>query len=315
MKSLIVYPKGGLANRLRALASAQILAEYTGRKLFVNWVPAHKCNVEWEELFVNRLEHSPFPLSSFQAGVNLYDDGDYTAGFYWDMPRLLISNNSDVVAVHTCRNFQSMKMTQEEYKNAKSFFYKSLQPVSVIQKIVSDMRKEYFEKHDVVGIHIRRTDHLFFINKDPRLVCPIDQFIETMTGILKNNPRTKFFLATDDKNEETRIREIFKDAVIVYEKENVCRNTRRGMQDALIDWLLLSSTSKIIGSYMSSFTEEAGSVNRIRTETIPKKEKSLALKRHFSQFKSKGLHNYFLYSYYYRKGQVIDWIVRNLRFK
>ena len=74
MKSLVIYPKNGLANRLRVLASASILAECTGRNLFVNWIPSKECNVEWEELFLNQVESRPVSLSSFQVGIDLYDD-------------------------------------------------------------------------------------------------------------------------------------------------------------------------------------------------------------------------------------------------
>jgi len=136
-----------------------------------------------------------------------------------------------------------------------------------------------------------------------------------MAGILKTRPGMRFFLATDDKREETLVKEVFKDAVIVYEKENLCTDTKKGIQDALIDWLLLSNTSEIIGSYMSSFTEEAGIVNRVRTETIPGRERSLVFGTHFAILKNKGLKNFLLYSYYYRREQVFDWIMKNLRFR
>ena len=315
IQALVLYPQYGLANRLRALASAKILADYTGRKLFVNWYPSKECNIEWEELFVNTLERYSTPLSSFQAGINLYDDEHNADGFYWDMPQSLLSNRADVVAVHTCRSFQSARMSQDTYKAAKSLFYKSLQPVSAIQDIVSTILRNYFEGHNVIGIHVRRTDHLSFTNKDPKVVCPTDLFIEAMTGILKNNPDVKFFLATDDKEEELLIKGTFGDALIVYEKATVCTDTKKGIQDALIDWLLLSNTSRILGSYMSSFTEEAGIVNRVRTDTIPGKERSLVLGTHFLLLRNKGLKNYLLYSYYYRKEQVIGLIKRTLGLK
>jgi len=310
MKALVFYPQYGLANRLRAIASAKILADYTGRKLMVNWVPAEKeCNIAWEDLFVNQLERYPLPLSSFQNGVNFYDDTG-SHDFYWDMPQLLAQNKSDVVALRTFRNFRPKGMTEEAFKRSKSLFYKSLNPVSVIQKAVSGIQEQYFKDNDVVGVHIRRTDYFSYLGQDPKAVAPIELFIKRMMRILKTNPKAKFFLATDDKNEEKIIKSFLQDAVIVHEKDAVSRLTRNSMQDALIDWLLLSRTSKIVGSYRSSFNEEAGIVNMRELETIPKRATLLNFIAHYELLKKKGLRKVLLYSYYYRKERLLNWIKR-----
>jgi hypothetical protein len=318
MKSLVVYPKNGLANRLRALASASILAERTGRNLFVNWVPSDVCNVEWGELFLNRLESRPLPLSSFRVGVDLYDDTVIPMSWYQDTPRLAVRGEADLVAVHTCRNFQPEGMTHEAYEEAKSLFYRNLRPIDTVQKTNCDIQKRYFDGHDVIGVHIRRKDHLHFLKKDHRLVCPTKLFVKAMENILHANPETKFFLATDDEEEEKLIRRLFPDAVIVYEKGGAGRNTTKGMQDALVDWLLLSKTSRLIASYASSFSQEAGVVNRIKTDVIVREEElskthfklrfvTELFKAHYRILREEGIRQYFRYSYNYRKGQIINW--------
>jgi len=318
MKSLIVYPEYGLANRLRVLASANILAEYTGRKLFVNWIPSKVCNVEWQYLFLNQLESCPIPLSGFQVGINLFDDSVIPMSLSLDIPRLSVSDEPHQIVVHTCRNFQPEEMTNEAYADAKSSFYKNLRPVEAVQKTIDDMQKRYFDGCDVIGVHIRRNDHLTFLQKDHRLVCPTSMFVEAMENILRVNPGTKFFLATDDKKEEMRIRRLFPDIVIVYAKESVSRNTKEGMQDALVDWMLLSKTSSILAPYMSSFSVEAGAVNRIKTRVIVA-EDALSkphlrilfpkyLEGHYKVLKEEGIKAYLLRSYNYRKGQMFSLI-------
>ena len=268
MKSLIVYLKNGLANRLRSLASAGILAEYTERKLFVNWTPSKVCNVEWQDLFLNQSESCPIPLSSFQLGIDLHDDSVIPRSLSRDIPRILVNDEPYQIAVHTCRNFQPEGMKDEAYADAKSLFYKNLRSVEIVQKAIDDMQRRYFDGCNVIGIHIRRNDHLIYLEKDHRLVCPTSMFVEEMNNILHTNPGTKFFLATDDKKEEMHIKRLFPGAILVYEKERVSRNTTKGMQDALVDWMLLSKTSRIISPYMSSFSGEAGAVNRIKTGVI-----------------------------------------------
>jgi hypothetical protein len=314
VQSLIVYPRNGLANRLRTLASSSIMAGYSGRKLFVNWVPSGECNIEWSELFLNPIESCSLPLSAFHIGVNLYDDSIIPMSWCKDVPRLSMPGESDTIAVHTCRNFQPEGMSNEAYAEAKSLFYRNLRPTHTVQKTVSDMQKQYFDGCDIIGIHIRRKDHLSFLKKDHRLVCPTELFIEAMETILRMNPEAKFFLATDDKREEKFIRQLFPGAVIVYEKEGGGRNTTSGMQNALVDWLLLSKTSGIIASYASSFSVEAAMVHGIKTNVIVKKEElsknhikhyvTTLLKTHYSILKDEGLKQYLLRSYNYRKNQI-----------
>jgi len=318
----VLYPQYGLANRLRAIASAKILADFTGRKLYVNWIPNSQCNIEWEDLFINRLAHYPSQLSAFIEGVNLYDDYKKVNEFYWDIPQSLISNTSDVIAVSACCNFQPREMALETYTALKSLFYRSLQPIDIIQRSVSDVHKRYFERHEVVGVHIRRAEHLHRKKQDPRLVSPTTFFIEAMEKVLRDNPDTRFFLSTDDKKEEKTIRQLFKMAVIVHEKEKVSRYTKKGMQDALIDWLLLSRTSKIIRSSTSSFSEEAAVVNMIKHESILREEElsrihyktwvKVQVKSHYRVLKEEGVRNYLFYSYNYRKGQALSWIRKKL---
>jgi hypothetical protein len=45
--------------------------------------------------------------------------------------------------------------------------------------------------------------------------------------------------------------------IMVYKKRSFSRNDKKGVQDALVDLLLLSGTKYIIGSYLSTFTETA----------------------------------------------------------
>jgi len=320
MKALVLYPRYGLANRLRTIASAKILADLTGRKLFVNWIRYGQCNITWEGLFMNHIDRYPLPMTSFTKGVTLYDDYKAVSRFYWDMPQSLIANTSDVVAVRSCCNFQAREMSHETYIALKSLFYRSLQPLDSIQQTVNDIYRRYFEGNEVVGVHIRRTNHLHYKRKDPCLVSPTALFVKSMEKILNRHPDTKFFLATDDRDEERTMREQFGINVIVYEKENINRDTEKGMRDALVDWLLLSKTSRIIGSSTSSFSEEAAVVNMIEREPVVKEDElskthyRMLFQAHFTPYyrilRDEGLRNFLAYSYKYRKGQVLSWFRR-----
>ena len=110
------------------------------------------------------------------------------------------------------------------------------------------------------------------------------------------------------------IRRLFSGDVIVYEKECISRDTRKGMQDALVDWMLLSKISRLIFPFASSFFERAGAVNRIQTEvilaegTLSKKHLKILLPKylegHYKVLKEEGIKEYVLRFYNYRKRQM-----------
>lgn len=73
---------------------------------------------------------------------------------------------------------------------------------------VIKFREEYWKKVEkiigtgegYVGIHIRRTDHHIAIKESGT-----DAFIHKINEILTKCPDIKFFIATDDKNEEYKL--------------------------------------------------------------------------------------------------------------
>jgi hypothetical protein len=102
------------------------------------------------------------------------------------------------------------------------------------------------------GVHIRRGDspEVFARSEDRH-------FISLMSAMLEKDPGARFFLATDAANVEREFRARFGDRVITFEKTGGGRATERGMQESLIDLLLLSKTQTIIGNVGSSFSRTA----------------------------------------------------------
>ena len=77
------------------------------------------------------------------------------------------------------------------------------------------------------------------------------------------NPNVKFFLATDDKEEEALLRKTFPGKIVSNENRTLRRDSLEGMYDALLDLYCLASCKKIIGSYFSSFTDIAADIGGI----------------------------------------------------
>ena len=87
--------------------------------------------------------------------------------------------------------------------------------------------------------------------------------IALMKKELDQYPETCFFLATDDNKEEALLRKTFPGRIISNELRVQERNSVEGMQDALVDLWCLAASSKIIGSFWSSFTDTAADMRGI----------------------------------------------------
>ena len=103
-----------------------------------------------------------------------------------------------------------------------------------------------------VGIHLRRTD-----NARARQSSPTELFLAAMEREIEMNASTRFFLATDDPEEEARLLKRFGERLIVHAKRSRRREDPLAIQDAVIDLYCLAACRRIYGSYWSSFSESA----------------------------------------------------------
>lgn len=104
------------------------------------------------------------------------------------------------------------------------------------------------EGSPIMGIHIRRTDHLAAIQKSPT-----EAFIKAMR---EYPPETRFFVATDSEAERNALKVVFGQRILTIATV-LNRETFVGGVDAFLDFLGLSLCSEILGSAESSFSQMA----------------------------------------------------------
>jgi hypothetical protein len=138
--------------------------------------------------------------------------------------------------------------------------FKDFTPVREILDIIDRVTDEF--TGDTVGVHIRRTDNSAAIRNSP-----VELFINRMKDVEQDNPKSTFFLATDDMETENHIKGLFPGRVFTYDKE-IARNKESGIRDAVVDLYALSRTAKVLGSYWSSFSHTAAEIGGIPEETI-----------------------------------------------
>lgn len=252
---VIIQPSGGLCNRMRVINSSLELAKRKNTKLLVLWYCADELNAPFEALFQ--------PVDEFQV-INFTSLKDLRKLWYQLTARTKISN-ADIEKNTTDGTlneefFNSIKLpayifTWEHFYPADKYF-KLFKPTAELQKRIDAVTKHFTE--DMVSVHIRRTDQVTSI-----AYSKTENFIDLMNREINENPDVKFFLATDDKDEEALLRKTFPGRIVSNENRTLRRDSLDGMYDALLDLYCLSKCKKIIGSYYSSFTDTAAALGDI----------------------------------------------------
>ena len=252
---VIIQPSGGLCNRMRVINSSLELAKRKNTKLLVLWYCADELNAPFESLFE--------PVKEFQV-INFSSLKDLRKLWYQLTARTKINNadieNNKTDGVLNQDFFDSIKLpayifTWEHFYPADEYF-KLFKPTAELQRRINEVTKHFTE--DMVSVHIRRTDQVTSI-----AYSKTENFIDLMNREIAANPNVKFFLATDDKDEEALLRKTFPGRIVSNENRTLRRDSLDGMYDALLDLYCLSACKKIIGSYYSSFTDTAAALGNI----------------------------------------------------
>ncbi|MCO5947678.1 hypothetical protein [Mucilaginibacter flavidus] len=271
---IIAEPLGGLANRMRVIASAILLQQKLNTKLIVIWNENYELNCPFNLLFEDcpaftiqskerkynyiKSSNQTTPGKKIQAafvnkliGIDycILDNDFYNLVFKGKLDVYFAAKNHGITYIQTCQAFG-------ETLNALSYF----KPVLSVREKIRDVARQITAC--TIGVHIRRTDHDNSIK-----YSPIDLFVQKMQAAMAACKKTTFFLCTDDPEVEKIVTSFFCEKVIVHKKER-SRQTVRGMQDAVVDLYCLSATSKILGSYWSSFAEIAAALNNIELEIV-----------------------------------------------
>ena len=266
---LTLIPIGGLANRLRTIASAVALARQTHHDLFIIWYKDTGLNCRFDQLL------QPFAQSDIQlkeatlADLLVYDRPRkknlwlpglfqrflFDGRLYDPAPELAPGSLFDFV--RWARNFRRAYLaTCYPFFPANPALYGQLfLPAPCVEERIQTFT-ERFSTH-TVGVHIRRTDNARAIARSP-----LSLFIKEMEREVEAHPDTLFFVASDSEQDKQALKERFGSRIITSDRP-ADRNSLQGMQEGAADFFTLSRTCKILGSCYSSFSEISALIHQI----------------------------------------------------
>lgn len=275
--TLYLRPLNGLCNRMRAIASARALAVASDARLIVFWETNHDVGVRYDELFLADGGFTVVNVAPHQSLRDalvflLYSEMERVKGIpvSW-ITRLLFRNRilrqvrpgqfSRAELEHFVRQNQRTLVSSwwSFYGDPEpDFSFFSLHPFE--QAEVDEVSQQFGVR--TIGVHIRRTDNVNAIR-----FSPTHAFVGAMKDCVKADPDVRFFLSTDSVETEHKLKAIFGGRLITRQR-TISRNTIDGMRDAIVDLFILSRTSRILGSYYSTFSETAASIGSIKWVTV-----------------------------------------------
>jgi GT2 family glycosyltransferase len=245
---------------MRAMDAAISLCQHIDAPIKVYWVKEPDMNCAFTDLFepiqgIELIERDPsFALMNLKT--NLYDSRLHKLLSDWT-----ILNCQDVKQlVHEQFDFRQLRGRNVLIASFVRFFptakmYDIFVPIKPLQQRIKE-ETALFNQH-TIGIHIRRTDNIESIKHSPT-----ELFERAIKQEILLNPEVCFYLASDCSDTKQQLFQKFGKRIITNFDQSD-RTTKEGIQQALVELYALSHTQKIFGSYWSSFSHTAASINGI----------------------------------------------------
>lgn len=272
---LLFVPSGGLANRMRAMASAWQLAVHTGVKVETVWFCDWALNAPFHSIF-EPIENAEMVAREAKAWEQLTLDRPRKRNFRIPLlyQQLRFAQRIDEWQVTPLKNKgfdfnkwaagkNSYMSCYQDFGHVSNSVYKHLfHPVG---PILDEMQgyHEQFSAH-TIGMHIRRTDNMESIERSP-----LSLFIDAAQREIDLHDDTRIFLATDDEGTKTALKAEFGNRIITSSKP-AARNSIAGIRGGVAELWMLASTATIYGSAGSSYSVMASKIGENKLKVLSK---------------------------------------------
>lgn len=274
MSRITFIPVGGLANRMRAIASAFDLAIKTESSLNVVWIKDWALNSPFHELF-QPINEDVITLRDASVFDKLMLDRPRRKNLY--LPHIyqklyFQSSLYERSITPLCReefDFVNWAKGDKElyfasYTNFMNYDFSVISrlfvPVEDVEKMIESYTSRFSE--ETIGLHIRRTDNLDSIKQSP-----IELFFNKIDSEIENNDKVNFFLATDSEEVKVQMNERYGDRVL-FSEQVADRDSIEGIKGGVAEMFILSRTKKIYGSFLSSYSDMASQISGIPLEIL-----------------------------------------------
>ncbi len=270
-KGIVVIPTQGLGNRLRMLACTYALCNKLNLDMYVNWNPAPECNAFLDDLFAKN-SFKTINNEQLNKYVYLFHGHVHTEQFINNLHN--IPNKYDFLVITGGHEFKLKDMSPNEFMYYKHDFYSNLKFSEVVNAELSNYSNSLLNIN-YIGLHFRGIQQAYdtadinnpvFNNKPYNPVnftinSPLTEFLDIIKNIKSNLP---ILVITNTPDIINIIKDKYPDKNILNTfPSKFDRNSNDSIISSFVDFILLSRSKLIIGTYYSSFSDEATFSNLI----------------------------------------------------
>lgn len=255
----------GLGNRLRAIASAAVIAERTERELVVVWQPDAHCDGRFADLFdyAGAVIEEAFPAEAEARGIRLYNYMEVEEGAAKDAP-VAVEAAGDLYL----RSAYVMNAPLTDWESENRWL-RGLTPVAEVREMMAGVRHP-----NDISAHVRMAggaayEHLPWEASDGnwsaeghaaiahwREKSHFSHFLKRIDALTAEGRAGRIFLAADAPETYEAFRACYGDRLAMLERAVYDRSAAQ-LRYALADALLLGRAPLLLGSTWSSFSELA----------------------------------------------------------
>jgi hypothetical protein len=259
-RTLTVYCRKGLGDRLLVLVSGLALAQAAGRSFTMLWPRTPECAAVFSELFENRWNVREVPAEETEPlpyGWSLANP---------DPPDLLAMNDDHLVlGAHHILVRPDLYPAHAPLEAVAQLFFRQLTLTPAISAQVDAFRANHF-RSPMIGVHLRRGD---FVAMFPHLTGNTRPALAALDTALAQLPEAGILLCTDDgaphpqtgrapkEGLKVQFARLYGERIVWTEPRSLDRGTVAAVQDAMVDLWLLRQTDYLIGTTGSAFSKLA----------------------------------------------------------
>lgn len=280
-RTLTIVPCCGLANRMRAIAGAYVMATMSDRKLEILWpitrdlaapievlLDTQSLRADWRDITSRQLTmhyKSPGPGNMYLSAVTRSFGAKIRGRYYLNPDRRAGRRASYAdfeVIEHDIRekamspDIRHLVITtaQEIGYVPPEIFRSIFRPSALVRELVDGKEGLIGPALYRIGVHVRRTD-----NKDAIRLSPLRDIMAVVKSEIKRADRpSMIYLATDDEKVKKKFSREFPN--VITSAQPATRSTVSGMLEATAEMWMLSRCNIIIGSAASAFNVMASRI-------------------------------------------------------
>ena len=254
-RTLTVFCRAGLSNRLRLLVSGLAVAEASGRAFRMVWPRNGSCGAGFAQLFAN--DWPVVDVETLDPALAQYHVDGWS---YRRAPSLLADPRPDIIlGLNNWLVDPGQELPSSLVARCVELFAE-LAPLPAMRDRIDEFRGRHFGP-TVIGAHVRRGD---FLRLRPDVAGNTTEVLAAVDRFLEEAPAANIFLCTDDgatdrgRRCEEGVREVFRARygvrVVSSTPRSLNRRTVEAVQDAVADLWLLRATQMVVGTRGSSFS-------------------------------------------------------------